>query len=180
MRMSKEGFTLIELLLVMGLIAILSTIVLISINPTELLSRSNDAGRISAVLQLGHYLQSYYTSKNGVYPSQSAWDEELAVVNGFGSFPAGIAYISNNGILPCTTNVRPDVNPTYCYLVDESENQYGAIIFAKLESKNKRDKCIVAGEFPYFVYSSSEGRAGIICSPSDPVPWQAGTQTYID
>jgi prepilin-type N-terminal cleavage/methylation domain-containing protein len=46
-RKSKKGFTLIELLVVIAIIAILSVVVILTLNPAELLRQSRDSNRIS-------------------------------------------------------------------------------------------------------------------------------------
>lgn len=43
----KKGFTLIELLVVIGIVAILATVVVLTINPAELLRQARDSNRIS-------------------------------------------------------------------------------------------------------------------------------------
>ena len=44
---SRKGFTLIELLVVIAIIAILSVVVILTLNPAELLRQSRDSNRIS-------------------------------------------------------------------------------------------------------------------------------------
>jgi len=46
-RKQKKGFTLIELLVVIAIIAILSVVVILTLNPAELLRQSRDSNRIS-------------------------------------------------------------------------------------------------------------------------------------
>jgi len=174
-----RAFTLIELLIVLAIMSIMAVIVLMLINPTELISRSHDAGRVSAVNQLGHQVQAYYTTKEGLYPDPSSWDSDLVITNEIGSFPPGIDYIVSNGVTECTTNLRPLTLGTYCYDLDTTGNS-GAIIYTKLEAKNKRSKCNTAGEFPYFVYSTADGRGGLLCQASDPSPWAPGSVTYVE
>lgn len=55
----REGFTLIELLVVIAIIAILSVVVILTLNPTELLRESRDSGRISDLGTLKTALSLY-------------------------------------------------------------------------------------------------------------------------
>lgn len=63
--MSQKGFTLIELLIVIGILAILSTAMVLVINPAELLRRSRDTQRLSDLSTLktaiGYYLVNVST-----------------------------------------------------------------------------------------------------------------------
>lgn len=47
-----KGFTLIELLVVIGIVAILSAVVILTLNPAELLKQSRDSNRISDMATL--------------------------------------------------------------------------------------------------------------------------------
>lgn len=49
MKNSKRGFTLIEILVVIGIIALLATIVLIAINPARQFAQARDTQRLSNV-----------------------------------------------------------------------------------------------------------------------------------
>jgi prepilin-type N-terminal cleavage/methylation domain-containing protein len=43
----KAGFTLIELLIVIGILAILATVVVLVLNPTEMFKQARDSQRLS-------------------------------------------------------------------------------------------------------------------------------------
>ena len=57
--MSERGFTLIELLIVIGIVAILSVIVILTLNPTELLKQARDSNRISDMATLKSAISLY-------------------------------------------------------------------------------------------------------------------------
>ncbi len=110
----RKGFTLIELLLVIGIIAILASIVIVAINPTKQLGDARDAQRRSDV----------NTILNAVY--QYAIDNE-------GSLPGNIPTTTAKGICKVTavgTNCNNGVNLrvlTGAYLVSiPTDPQAGA------------------------------------------------------
>lgn len=63
--MSKKGFTLIEIMIVIAIIAILASVVLIGLGPTQRIAR--DARRLSDLRQVQTGLELYF-NKCGYYP----------------------------------------------------------------------------------------------------------------
>lgn len=59
---TKKGFTLIELLIVIGILAILSSAVVIVLNPAQLLAQARDTQRISDLATLQNSLSYYLTT----------------------------------------------------------------------------------------------------------------------
>lgn len=66
-RIQKKGFTLLELLIVIAIIAALSVILVIVLNPAETLKKSRDTQRMSDMASLKTAIGIYTTSKTPVY-----------------------------------------------------------------------------------------------------------------
>ena len=66
---NKKGFTLLELLIVIGIIAILSVVVILVLNPAETLRKSRDTQRMSDLATLKTALGLYMTTVAPVYLS---------------------------------------------------------------------------------------------------------------
>lgn len=69
----KRGFTLIEILIVVAIIAILASVILVGLGPTQSLGR--DARRVSDLHEVQNGLELYYNAE-GQYPvpaSNGAW-----------------------------------------------------------------------------------------------------------
>ncbi len=68
MSTARKGFTLIELLLVIGIIAILASIVILAINPAKLPGNTSDAQRRSDVHTILNAVFSYVVDNDGSLP----------------------------------------------------------------------------------------------------------------
>ena len=76
---NKKGFTLIEILIVVAIIAILASVVLIGLGPTQRAGR--DARRISDLRSVQNGLELYY-NKCGYYPGAAACANSNAITGG--------------------------------------------------------------------------------------------------
>jgi prepilin-type N-terminal cleavage/methylation domain-containing protein len=63
--MKKKGFTLIELLVVIAIIAILSVVVILTLNPADLLRQGRDATRLADMDTLTHAVSLYGIDQGG-------------------------------------------------------------------------------------------------------------------
>lgn len=68
--MRSKGFTLIELLVVIGIVAILSTIVLVAVNPARQFASARDTARRNDLYQILNAIHQYAVDNSGVYPTQ--------------------------------------------------------------------------------------------------------------
>jgi prepilin-type N-terminal cleavage/methylation domain-containing protein len=66
---AKGGFTLIEILVVIGIIAVLATIVLIAINPARQFAQANDTQRVSNTNAILNAIGQYMADNHGDLPA---------------------------------------------------------------------------------------------------------------
>ncbi len=79
----RKGFTLIEILIVVAIIAILASVVLVGLGPTQQAGR--DARRLSDLHEVQNGLELYY-NKNGAYPipNPATWATFQTTLTGAG------------------------------------------------------------------------------------------------
>lgn len=165
----KKGFTLIELLIVMAILGVLAVVVLVAINPVQQLARTRDAGRKSAITQMGHALEAYYTSHGATYvPETATWITALVTAGELSTVPGAIT-CSVAGCGVCASLEQSG----WCYNATTAAGGEPAIAYTRLESASEISKC--AAGLAWFAWSTADGRGGLICSAGEPTP---GTQTW--
>ncbi len=112
----KKGFTLIELLIVIAIIAILSVVVVLTLNPAEMLRRSRDSNRASDLSIIKTALSLYLADVSSTYLgvagtcyvqlSTAAWTStdgfyEFAAASSSGA-EAGTPTLYNTAATNCT------------------------------------------------------------------------------
>jgi prepilin-type N-terminal cleavage/methylation domain-containing protein len=167
--LKNKGFTLIELLIVMAVLGVLAVVVLVAINPVQQLAKTRDAGRKSGVTQMGHALEAYYTSQGGEYPDAGTWAADLVDSGDLSILPS---MITNSLTSDCSTNA----SNAWCYNEDSNAS---AVVYSALESDAEiESKCGGSPTNAFFVWSTVDGRAGLVCLLSgEPSP---GTQSFTD
>jgi prepilin-type N-terminal cleavage/methylation domain-containing protein len=167
---NSKGFTLIELLVVIAVLGVLATVLIVAINPFQQLAKGRDAGRETVVSQLGQSAVTYATGHNGTYPTaNNAWIQTLLTAGEVSIIPAPIAY-SITGINACQKNVQSGV----CYNATAATGPI--VAYARLEATANNSRCLGAGQVAWAVYSSADGRGGIVCSAAEPAP---GNQVFL-
>jgi len=130
---SRNGFTLIEILIVVAIIAILASIVLVGIGPTEKLGR--DSRRVSDLHEVQTALELYY-SKCGYYPGDipSGSGGACTGFTAIGGYSQLVTVIQGSGLGVNTMPNDPTVGANYYYAATPTGDSY--ILEAKLENSN--------------------------------------------
>ncbi len=170
----KSGFTLIELLVVIAVLGVLAGAVLIAIDPLEQLARGRDSGRSSAVTQMGRSLEAYYAA-NSAYPTAATWATDMQTSGEIKAIPKNPDY-SKVSVTGCPTGTTAAAaNNYYCYVLNATNTE--ALVFAKAEADQNNGKCTGA-EVAWHVFSTADGRAGIVCTANASTAPTVGTQTF--
>jgi prepilin-type N-terminal cleavage/methylation domain-containing protein len=105
-----KGFTLIEILIVVAIIAILASVVLVGLGPTQQAGR--DARRLSDLHEVQNGLELYY-NKTGKYPelTTASWASLQATLTGAS---IGVSSIPND----------PSTGKSYVYAWNSGATQY--------------------------------------------------------
>jgi prepilin-type N-terminal cleavage/methylation domain-containing protein len=106
MKMNKNsrGFTLIELLVVIAIIAILSVVVILTLNPAELLKQARDSSRISDLSTLNSALGVYYADVSSPTTSVSGATTDCYVFSGSGITPGSNCSFTGTFTVASTTS----------------------------------------------------------------------------
>lgn len=163
----QAGFTLIELLVVIAVLGILSTAVLVAINPLSKINAAKDSTVKSDIAQIVSALQSYYTLQ--LSPSYPLTQTALAPTT------TGLAALKLNDLksLPIMQSTAtacaaspdgtPLVGPTgaYCYVVSATGDK--AAIFGSLFSTAGSYWCWDSTDGVYKTSASAPTQASPIC-----------------
>ena len=106
--MSKKGFTLLELLVVIVIISILSTVMILSLNPTEITKKARDAKRITDISQLNQAIGLALSEDESILANfgSSAADTRLADGTGY----VKVIVSRNMPILPIPNKNGENIN----------------------------------------------------------------------
>jgi general secretion pathway protein G len=128
----QAGFTLMEILIVVAIIAILASVVLVGLGPTQQAGR--DARRLSDLRQVQNALELYF-SKCGFYPGPAVAGSCSGVSWSATSDWAGLqAAITGSAIGVNTMPVDPSSGHSYYYGTTNGGGSY--IVAATLENAN--------------------------------------------
>ena len=144
MNNQRKGFTLIEILIVVAIIAILASVVLVGLGPTQSLGR--DARRVSDLHEVQNGLELFYNSK-GAYPiaTNGAWSglgtaltAQVPTINAIPSDPGNNGYVYGSDAAGAGYVLQATMEngtggpwsgytaPAAAYVTTESANYFGA------------------------------------------------------
>ncbi len=156
-KLTEQGITLIELLTVVGLLAILSSGLIILVNPFQKIGQANDAKRKSDLAQLTRALEIYYQDF-GSYP-QSSGAFTITGVNWGDSWPQYMSRLPND----------PSGGKTYVYYTPNSgacSNYQCYYLYASLQSPKDPQLCFpgTGAACPNAVTNSLDTSCGGVCN----------------
>lgn len=139
----QSGFTLIEILVVIGMIAILATIVLIAINPAKQFRQGRDTQRTSNVNAILNAVGQYLADHKGTLPPS-----------------LGTPPLAKSDISKASINLCPDIVPTYIpALPADPSVATGSIT-----------DCTTAYDTKYNIAVDANGRVTVSADKEDPPP----------
>ena len=106
----KKGFTLIELLIVIAIIAVLSTVVILTLNPAELMRQARDSNRVSDMSTLKTAISIYLVN----VPNPS-----LAITYGYSA--CYLSTIGSNGTTTARCGVF-NINNSYTNVTSTADS----------------------------------------------------------
>ena len=153
----KKGFTLLELLIVIGILAILSTTMIIVINPAELLKKARDSQRMSDLNTMKTTIAYYITETSS--PSIGTVNNtfsDVATANCFGTASGTQALTTGGaGWIPINFDGMTGGSPIGSLPTDPNKTAVGAnpgryYVYGVLSATNYTFKLVANMESAYY------------------------------
>lgn len=139
---SQKGFTLIEILVVIGIIAVLSAVVLVAINPARQFKLARDSQRMSNVTAILNAVSQNMAEHKGLFDCSVALPSEVKVIS---NMPA---LAPNNSL-----DIASCLVPTYISALPFDPSAHGAQYLASSDYHTA-----------YSIIQDPEGRVTVIAT----------------
>ena len=169
----QKGFTLIELLVVISIIAVLSSVVLASLNSARIKAR--DARRMQDLAQIRRALELYYDD-NGNYPPISGW----VYSTNWGALQTALApYLPVMPVDPRNNTNGPWVTGNFTYAYGNNTASYPGEydLVAQFEDSSNPNRCGIKG---YIFKTTGNDRPWCGGTHGKPFPWSYSQNLYAD
>jgi prepilin-type N-terminal cleavage/methylation domain-containing protein len=163
---SSKGFTLIELLIVIAVLGVLAAVVITAINPAEQLKRGRDSSRLQQIAQLGHAAAAYYTAQGTLLSTNTSYTSANWQTILVTSSDIQQAINPPTGTPACAIPAGSSAQNSICYKPNGTTD---FLVWMGVESGLYTTKAAGAiictsGNSPYFIYDSTQGKAGVACA----------------
>lgn len=130
----QKGFTLIELLVVIAIVAVLSVVVILTLNPAELLRQARDSSRVSDAATLKSAISLYLAdvSTPSIGTASNCYTSNASTTANCGSRYSAVSYTTNattsrgvtgtNGWLPVNLSTISSGSPVGNLPIDPVNN----------------------------------------------------------
>jgi prepilin-type N-terminal cleavage/methylation domain-containing protein len=161
----RKGFTLIEILIVVAIIAILASVVLVGLGPTQQAGR--DARRISDLHEVQNGLEFYY-NKYGIYPGTNAG----AAGSPGATWVAFSTVLTSSGLGVQSVPSDPNSTKSYQYAYGPANTSY--VLAAGLENIANA----AFSGYPSSTLNSAIGSSTVIIASSSTAPQSCTPPNY--
>jgi len=115
---SQKGFTLLELLIVIAILAILSAVTVVVLNPTELLRKARDSQRISDISSIKTAIAFYMTSTSSPSLGTAGTCYVTATASGCTTSVSTSTAVNGTGWIPVNLASLTEGSPLAGYPID--------------------------------------------------------------
>ena len=182
---TKKGFTLLELLIVIGILAILSTTVVLVINPAELLKKARDSQRLSDLSTLKTAIAYYITetadpSIGTLHSAKTYSDVDAVLCGAAGVATSTTTVVDGTGWIPIAFNGMTGGSPIGSLPTDPNKTTIAAIpgryyVYLVGDTTNLTFKLVANMESSYYSGPSGAGNVEANDGGTESLLYEVGT-----
>ncbi len=132
----EAGFTLLELLIVIGIIAILATVVILAINPGRQFAQARNADRWSSVNTYSSLIYQLVVDQGGTFPTLPATATQVCKTGTLEATCTSGGLLNLSVLVSGGYTTALDVDPI-CNTCDDCHNDNGTGYYVHLDAENR-------------------------------------------